>query len=298
VDIELDIRKLIRNNNLRNSKMKKMILLILMVTFSAGSVFSATGEVLETTQAVWQIADTTTSAGDEPTALSETERTKKLVDAAIAAATSGDGEISLFQIPPKWNAIRFRGIGITDGETVTHQIYLGTLGTGADCELSYAGQLAWTLGTQQTIYDQITFTDGGTYVPQVGDTVKGITSGKTAVIVAISDLSSGTWAAGTAAGTITYRSANGTFGDSETISILRGNSVETPDAYTHAASDLIDFEFADTLAITAKTGIWVTAVSPADNTNAEAEIDIKGADYMVIVTSTSTVDSKLLIKGF
>jgi len=275
--------------------MKKMILLILMVTFSAGGAFGATGEVLETTQAVWQIADSTTSAGEEPNALTVNERTKLLVD---ATSYTGSAEISIFQIPPKWNAVRLRGIGITDGGSVIHQIYLGTLGNGDDCELSHAGQLAWTLGTQQTIYDQITFTSGGTYVPQVGDTIRGNSSGKTAVIVAISDLSSGTWAAGTAAGTITYRSANGTFGDSETISILKGNSVKTPDAYTHAASDLIDFEFADTLVITAKTGIWVTAVSPADNTNAEAEIDIKGADYMVIVTSTSTVDSKLLIKGF
>jgi len=278
--------------------MKKMILLILMVTFSAVSVYGATGEVLETTQAVWQIAESETSASTQTDALSITERTKNLVDLLIAANANEEDQISIFQIPPKWNAVRLRGIGITDGGSVIHQIYLGTLGNGDDCELSHAGQLAWTLGTQQTIYDQITFTSGGTYVPQVGDTIRGNSSGKTAVIVAISDLSSGTWAAGTAAGTITYRSANGTFGDSETISILKGNSVKTPDAYTHAASDLIDFEFADTLVITAKTGIWVTAVSPADNTNAEAEIDIKGADFMVIVTTTSSVDSKLLIKGF
>ena len=277
--------------------MKKMILLILMVTFSAGGAFGATGEVLETTQAVWQIAESETSASTQTDALSVTERTKNLVDLLIAANANEEDQISIFQIPPKWNAIRFRAIGTATG-TFTHQIYLGTLGNGDDCELSYAGQLAWTWGTQQTIYDQITFTSGGTYVPQVGDTVKGITSGKTAVIVAISDLSSGTWAAGTAAGTITYRSANGTFTGLETISILKGNSVKTPDAYTHANSDLIDFEFADTLVITAKTGIWVTAVSPADNTNAEAEIDIKGADFMVIVTTTSSVDSKLLIKGF
>jgi hypothetical protein len=278
--------------------MKKMICLILMLF--AGGVYGATGEVLETTQAVWQIADSTTSAGTEPSALSVTERTKLLVDAAIAAGASGDDEISIVQIPPKWNALRFRNIGITDGGTVTHQIYLGTLSNGADCEVSHAGQLAWTLGTQQTIYDQIAFTSGGTHVPRVGDTVRGNSSGKTAVIVAISDLSSGAWADGDAAGTITYRSANGTFTNSETISLVQGKSVKpNSDAYTHAASDLIDFEFADTLAVTAKAwGATWTATSPADNTNAEAEIDVKGADYMVIVTTTSSVDSKLLIKGF
>ena len=273
--------------------MKKMILLILMVF--AGSVLGATGEVLETTQAVWQIADSTTSAGAEPNALGVTERTKLLVDAAVAG---GNDELSIFQIPPKWNGVRFRAIGIATG-TFTHQIYLGTLGNGEDCELSYAGQLAWTWGTQQSIYDQIAFTSGGPHVPTVGDTVKGNTSGETAVIVAISALSGGTWAGGNAAGTIIYRSASGTFSNSETISILRSKRVVANDAYTHAASDLIDFEFADTLAVTAKAwGATWTATSPADNTNAEAELDIKGADYMVIVTTTSTVDSKLLIKGF
>jgi hypothetical protein len=56
---------------------------------------------------------------------------------------------------------------------------------------------------------------------------------------------------------------------------------------------------ADTLTVAAKAwnSAW-TSNSPEADTNAEAELDIKGADYMVIVTSTSTVDSKLLIKGF
>lgn len=269
-----------------------------MVTFSAGFAFGATGEVLETVQAVWQIAESETSASTQTDALGVTERTKKIVDALIAANANEEAQISIFQIPPKWNAVRFRALGITDGGTVTHQIYFGTIGNGADCELSYAGQLAWTLGTQQTIYDQIAFTSGGTYVPQVGDTAKGNTSGETAVIVAVSALSGGTWADGDAAGTITYRSASGTFTNSETISILHGTNIKMPDAYTHAASDLIDFEFADTLTITAKTGIWLDAVSPADDTNAEAQLDIKGADYMVIVTTATSVDSKLLIKGF
>lgn len=288
----------LKQNLIKETNMKKIMVFLIVCGVLAGGVFGATGEVLETTQAVWQIAESETSASTQTDALGVTERTKRIVDALIAANANEEAQISIVQIPPKWNAVRFRNIGITDGGAVTHQIYLGTLGNGEDCELSHAGQLAWTLGTQQTIYDQIAFTSGGTNVPQIGDTVKGNSSGKTAVIVAISDLSSGTWAAGTAAGTITYRSANGTFTNSETISILRSKIVVANDAYTHAASDLIDFEFADTLVITAKTGIWATAVSPADNTNAEAEIDIKGADYMIIVTTASSVDSKLLIKGF
>ena len=284
--------------------MKKLIYLILGALLipvcgaSLTHVGHIEGDTLHTVQSSWVIADTTTSAGDEPTALSETERTKKLLDAAIAAAVSGDGEISVYKIPPKWNALSFRAIGITDGATVTHDIYFGTLGDDLDCSLAYAGSLAWTIGTQQSIYDQITFTSGGAYEPQIGDTVTGNSSGETAVIVSIVE-SASTWSAGTAAGTVTYRSASGAFTNSETISISRANKVLSSNAYTHAASDLIDFELADTLTLTQKawSTSW-TAISPADNTNAEGVVDRKEADYMVVVTSTSTVDSKLIVAGY
>lgn len=279
-----------------------LLVIVLCGAASLTSVSQVDGNAVHTMQNAWLIADETTSAGTEPTALSVTERTRKLVDAAILAASSGDDEISVLAIPAKWNLIRFRAIGITNAGTITHQIYLGTLGGGLDCELSHAGQLAWTLGTQQSIYDQITFTlggaDGAAYVPQPGDTVTGNSSGETAVIVSIVETAS-TWSAGTAAGTVLYRSASGTFTNSETMSIKRGNTVLASNAYAHAASDLIDFELADTLTVTAKAwGSTWSSVSPADNTNAEAELDIKGADYMVVLTSATSVDGKLLIKGY
>jgi hypothetical protein len=200
-------------------------------------------------------------------------------------------------LPSKWSRVRFRAIGIADNNTVTHQIYLGSLGGRKDTELAYSGQLAWTIGLQQSIYDQITFTSGGTYEPKPEETVTGNSSGETAVVVSVL-LSSGSWADGDAAGTITYKSASGTFTNSETISIVNPRGVTQANVLTHAASDLIDFELADGLAITAKTGIWVTAVNPTDDTNAEGEISVKGADYMVIVTTVATSDSKLLIKGY
>jgi hypothetical protein len=257
------------------------------------------GTILHSIQSAWEIADSETDAGTEATALAVTERTKLLVDAAIAAASSGDDEISTYTIPSKWNAIRLRCIGITDGATVTHQIYLGSLGGGKDCELTHAGQLAWTIGTQQSIYDQITFTSGGTYVPKTGDTVTGNTSGETAVVVSIGTLTGGAWADGDAAGTITYRSASGAFTSTETVKITDYLGVTQSNVLTHAASDLVDFELADTLTATAKSwGSSWTSTSPADDTNAEAEIDTMGADYMVILTSTCTADAKLLIKGF
>ena len=190
-------------------------------------------------------------------------------------------------------------IGITDAATRTDQIYFGTLGRKLDCEVTHAAQFEWVVGTQQSIYSQITFTSGGTYVPSIGDKITGNTSGETAYIDSISALSSGTWAAGTAAGTITYTSASGTFTNSETITILRDNDNKTLDGYTHAASDVIHFELADTLTTTPKSwGSTWTTTSPADDTNAETEIDVKGADIMIVVTTVSSVDTKLIVKGY
>lgn len=284
--------------------MKKIVVLIIFLflmfpcyarnTVAVGVV---EGNVLHAMQSAWEIADTTTSAGDEPSALAATERTKLLVDAAIAAASSGDDEISTFLLPSKWSRVRFRALGITDNGTRTDQIYLGSLGGTKDTELTYSGQLAWTIGLQQSIYDQITFTSGGIYEPKFGETVTGNTSGETAIVVSVV-LSGGAFADGDAAGTILYKSASGTFTNSETIKIVDPRGVTQADVLTHAASDLIDFELADACVITAKTGIWVTAVSPADDTNAESEIDVKGADYLVIVTTVSSADSILLIKGY
>lgn len=284
--------------------MKKLIILItIMLTVgwcnanSTTGVNNIEGNVLHAMQSAWEIADSTSSAGTEPTALAVTERTKLLVDAAITAAASGDDEISTYMLPSKWSRIRMRALGITDDGTRTDQIYLGSLGGRKNCELSHSGQLAWVIGTQTSIYDQITFTSGGTYEPKPEEVVTGNTSGETAVVVSVT-LSSGAWADGDAAGTITYKSASGTFTNSETIKIVNRRGVTQANVLTHAASDLIDFELADACVITAKTGIWVTAVSPADNTNGEAEIDVKGADYLVIVTTATSADTKLLIKGY
>lgn len=289
--------------------MKKILIIIFMVFLlvlvsgsSLTSVGNTLGNALHTMQSAWLVADEETSAGTEATALAVTERTKKIVDRLIVAASSGDDEISIFVIPPKWNTIRLRAIGITDGGTRTDQIYFGTLGGRLDCELTHAAQLAWTIGTQTSIYDQITFTLGGdgdaNYVPLPGDVVTGNTSGETATIYSISALTSGAWADSDAAGTITYTSASGAFTNSETVSIKSGNAVKTTNGLTHAASDLIAFELADTLTRTAKSwGATWTETTPADNTNAETEVDRKSADIMVILTTVSSVDTKLLITG-
>lgn len=280
--------------------MKKLVFLIVAAVLVGGAsltgVNNIDGDVLHTMQNAWLIAESENSGDTQTDALGVTERTKKIVDALIAANANEEDQISVLAIPPRWNAIRFRSIGITDGATVTHQIYLGALGRGLDCELTYAGQLAWTIGTQQSIYDQIAFTSGGSYEPKPGNIVTGNDSGKTAVVVSFI-LTSGAWVDSDAAGTITYKSASGAFTSGETIRIVNPRGETQANVLTHTSSDLIDFELADTLTVTAATGTWST-VSPADDTNAEAEIDVKGADYMVIVTSATSVDSKLLIKGY
>ena len=290
--------------------MKKLIVVLLMlalvsVVYAAPRTIIATkevaGNVLHTMQNGWVVVDETTSSGTEPSALAVGERTKLLVEAAIAADSNGDGEISTFVIPASWNGIRFRSVGITDNDTQTYQIYLGTTGsqaTNADCELAYAGQLVWTTGTQVSQYYQITFTSGGPYVPLAGDTFTGNTSGETAVVQATPTPDANSFAAGTATGTIQYKSKSGTFTSSETVTSDRRG---TGSAYvlTHAASDLVGFEMADGVVVTAKAwGSSWTVTNPTDDTNAEAELDIKGADFLVVLASETSHDCKLLGKGY
>ncbi len=288
--------------------MRRTILILILVLAGACFAKSTTsvptieGDILHTIQSAWIIAESENSGDTQTDALAATERTKLIVDRLIVANANEEAQISVLPIPSKWNALRFRGIGITDGGTLTHQIYLGKLGGDLDCSLTYAGQLAWTIGTQTSIYYQIGFTlggaDGAAYVPQPGDTVTGNTSGETAVIVSIVE-SASTWSAGTAAGTVTYRSSSGTFTNSETVSIARRGNVLASNAFKHAASPLLAFELADTLVTTPKSwGASWTTTSPADNTNAEAELDIKGADFMVVVTTVCSADGKLLVTGY
>lgn len=114
---------------------------------------------VQTARPSWVAIDTTSSTGDEPTDLGVAERTYQTVKAAQIADVGGDGEISIFDVPRGWNAIRIRAQGITDNGTYTVQVYLGTLGDGnrdtdsttADCELAYAGQLAFVVGTQGAV---------------------------------------------------------------------------------------------------------------------------------------------------
>jgi len=68
-----------------------------------------------------------------------------------------------------------------------------------------------------------TFTSGGVYVVKVGDTITGATSNATGIVVGVT-LTTGSWAAGTAAGTIRFRAQTGTF-QAEVLKVLTNSDV-------------------------------------------------------------------------
>lgn len=98
-----------------------------------------------TDQKAWNVIATVASTGDEPNDLAVGERTYLT---AKALAKGGDSKITIVKLPLSWNYVRFRCIGISDNNTVTFQVYSGSLGAGTDCELVKMGQLAFTIGTQ------------------------------------------------------------------------------------------------------------------------------------------------------
>lgn len=297
--------------------MKKLIVLfVLLLVVSASATETALQfdkdnarkdpGALHTERFGWTIVESENSGDTQATDLAATERTYQLVKAAIAAASSGDDNISVFDIPRGWNSIRFRAIGITDNGTFTNQIYLGTLGDGnkdrnsttADCELAYAGELAWTVGTQTSIYSQVAYTSGGTRTIVAGDIVTGATSGETARVVSLT-LTSGTFAGGDAAGTLTVRTQSGAF-QSENLNVTDTDGTNSFLNVATIGADMTRFEVADTLGAIAGSD-WIKSwgsKSPTGERVAGAEIDVEGADIMIVVSTVASADSKLLGKGY
>lgn len=79
--------------------------------------------------------------------------------------------------------------------------------------------------TEVALGREVAFTSGGTYEIVAGDTITGATSAATAVITKVI-LSSGTWAAGTAAGRLFFASQTGTF-QSENLNVGANLNVAT-----------------------------------------------------------------------
>ena len=98
---------------------------------------------------------------------------------------------------------------------------------GATAALYKSSGSGWTA---VALGRQVSFTSGGTYEILEGNTITGATSGATAVITRVV-LTSGTWAAGTAAGKLIFASQTGTFqaenlnvGANLNVSTIAGNS--------------------------------------------------------------------------
>ncbi len=134
--------------------MKKLLIgfaLGFIAVLCMAAVRAQVGSELTTPNFTWNTTASFLSAGTEATALGVGERTFKTVTAAIAAASSGDGdeEIVIYNIPYGTNALRFRAIGLTNDGTVQIDIHTGTFdGDTDDCELALRGTLTFTIGTQ------------------------------------------------------------------------------------------------------------------------------------------------------
>lgn len=95
----------------------------------------------------------------------------------------------------------------------------------------------------------LAYTSGGTYEVQVGDTVTGATSGATARVLS-KTTTSGTWAGGGAAGTLTMCDQSGTF-QSENLNVGGNNDVCTV-AGNSSASNLTAADSFDLTALPAE----------------------------------------------
>jgi hypothetical protein len=101
---------------------------------------------------------------------------------------------------------------------------------GASAKLYKSTSSGWT---EVALGRQLQFTSGGTYEIKVGDTITGNTGAATAVVTGVI-VRTGSWAAGTAVGTIVFASQSGTFvsenlnvGANLNVASISGNSSAT-----------------------------------------------------------------------
>jgi hypothetical protein len=96
---------------------------------------------------------------------------------------------------------------------------------------------------------ELSFTSGGTYEIQEGDTIEGATSGATAVVTRVV-LETGSWAGGTAAGRLIFASQTGTFqsenldvGASTNVATIAGNSSAITFAVPGGRFEFVNYNF-------------------------------------------------------
>lgn len=124
--------------------------------------------------------------------------------------------------------------------------------------------------------ETLAYTSGGTYEIMPGDTITGGTSGAYARVVAIT-LTSGTFAAGTAAGTMTLDGVSGTF-QSETLNVGANSNVATigGDSSAVSASDVSGVMYARNCQYVDDYLVWPTGATTAQKATAKAELAALG----------------------
>lgn len=127
-----------------------------------------------------------------------------------------------------------------------------------------------------------TYTSGGTYEILPGDTVVGATSAATARVVAVT-VTSGTWAGGDAAGTLTVDTHTGTF-QAENLNVGGNTNVATIAGAMSAtaATDQPGVAIVRDAEIVSDYLVWPSGTTAAQKTAALAQLALKG-----IVTRTS-----------
>lgn len=144
----------------------------------------------------------------------------------LTAPTNADGSAWQSQATANARALiqALPGSGPTRGVHVYNgSVYGFRDNAGATaCVMHKATAAGWVA---QTLGYSLDFTSGGTYEIVVGDTITGETSAATAAVTSVT-LTSGSWAAGTAAGYLTMASAVGSF-QAETIKVGANLNVAT-----------------------------------------------------------------------
>lgn len=122
----------------------------------------------------------------------------------------------------------------------------------------------------------LAYTSGGTYEIEAGDTITGATSLATARVVAIT-LSTGTWAGGDAAGTMTLEDQSGTF-QSENLNVGGNTNVATiaGNSSAVAAADKEGVAIIRNAQVVTGNLAWPSGTTAAQIATALAELALKG----------------------
>lgn len=107
----------------------------------------------------WLVVAELPAAGVEPSALTKTERTYKLVAAKILANQNGDGKIQVTKLDYGVNCARFRLAGATEEGNIVNYVYSGAKENYPDCDLVLRGILTFTVGGQVSIIPSMNLAD-------------------------------------------------------------------------------------------------------------------------------------------